>query len=242
MKSISIVNSSYIIESKTMKMVNLFISGLKEIIPEIKIKIFNISEWQINTCNGCGNCWFNEPGVCVFKDDFSINIKNIIDSDTLIFSNPIWVGSGNHLYRIFTERMICLVKPDFELNKNLLGHKKMNNTNFNKIILFSSCALSGLHNFSSLVEHYKSLSYLMDIEIDLPVLKPQSIETLYYNDDQKKHLFELCHNLGKEYAKNNTMNHVLLEKIAHSNLSIQEYIGLIDNRQKKIRQNYELKK
>ncbi len=237
MKTISVINTSYMSDSKTMGLVSHFLRGLNDILPEIQVNFFNISDWQFQTCTGCGNCWFKEPGECVFKDDFSKNLKNVFNADTLIFSNPIWVGSGNHLFRNFTERMICLFKPDFELNEDRFGHKKSLKTNFNKILLFSSCALPGLHNFDPIIEHYKSFKYLMNLEIDNPLLKPQSIETIYYNSEEKQKLSDLCYGAGVAYAKNNQMDKGILEDISKSILSTDQYINLMNDRQLEIRQN-----
>ncbi len=218
-----------------MKLVNPFIEGIIEVYPDLEVTRFNISEWEFNSCTGCGHCWFKKPGDCIFNDSFSENITKIIKSDLIIFSCPIWVGTGNHLFRNFTERLICTVKPDFELNGDVYGHKRLPSVKINKMILFSTCALPGLHNFTPIYEHYKSLGQLMDIEIENPIFKYQSLEMYSYNDNEKNELFKLCFKLGKSFAINNSVNYELTHQIATPANDIKEYIKMVDIRQAEIR-------
>jgi len=241
MKRISIINTSYLSDSKTMKLVNSFVEGMMSVDNNIMVKTINVSEWHISTCKGCGNCWFNKKDKCKFNDDFTKNIKIISETDLIIFSCPIWAGSGNHLFRNFTERLLSLVKPDFEYNGNRLGHKKKNNVILDSSILFSTCAMPGKHNFEPLIQHLLSFEYLADIKFVGAVLKPQSHEILYYSVEEINNLTEKCFLLGKDFQLNNTLNHSLLNKILQPNYSTEKYLELITKRQDGIRENYRIK-
>lgn len=238
MKKITIINTSYLPDSKTMELVNSFIKGMKSINNDLIIKTFNISKWKISNCTGCGNCWFNQNDKCVFDDDFSKNIKNIYETDLLIFSCPIWVGSGNHLFRSFTERLISLVKPDFEYNGNKLGHKKKKYVILNDILLFSTCAMPGKHNFDPLIQHVSSLEYLANINYIGAILKPQSLEIPYYSNNEKNTLANNCFILGQEFQLNKSLNKSILNKIFQANYSTEDYLNLIKKRQEEIRKQY----
>ncbi|GEM_PF-2426545 len=235
MHNFLIINSSYLDNGKTLNMAKNFMEGYLSVIPETKINIINLKNWKIIPCNGCLNCWFKNPGKCVNNDDFTKNFELIINASQIIFTNPIWIGTGNHLFKIFTERMICLLKPDFEKTKGKIGHNKQIKSNLYKILLFSSCALPGMHNFTPMIEHYKSFEYLMNMDIDSPVLKSQSLELYYYNENELKLFNHYCFNAGVFYAKNNMMPNEILNEIFQNKFNIDEYLKIIKQRQIDIR-------
>ncbi|MGN0032894.1 MAG: hypothetical protein ACI358_03825 [Candidatus Limimorpha sp.] len=44
-------------------------------------KIINAGGMNISHCVGCNYCWLKHPGVCVFKDDYDLIIKELVVSD-----------------------------------------------------------------------------------------------------------------------------------------------------------------
>lgn len=238
MKNICVVNTSYQANSKTMFLTNSFVEGLLNFNKSIKINFLNLSNLDIKFCSGCGKCWFDTQNICKYNDDFTKNIETISKSELIIFSCPIWVGSGNHLFRIFTERFIALTKPDFEYNGDKVGHKKKHNVILDSILLISTCALPEKHNFEPLIKHLESLEYLADMKLKGAVLKAQSLEMLYYSDEEKEELKKKCIKLGEYYAQNLELSQKLLDEIYKPKLPIDEYLNLVKTRQNYIRTKF----
>ncbi len=238
MKNICIVNTSYLKESKTIFLVNSFIDGMKSVKPELNVHTLNIAEWEISNCTGCGNCWFNENDNCVYEDDFTKNIEIISKSDLIIFSCPIWVGSGNHLFRTFTERLISLVEPGFVFNGTKLGHAKKKHVNLNTLLLFSTCAMTGIHNFDPIIQHVKSLEYLANIKYIGAILKAQSLEIPYYTPEEKIVLKNKCFNAGENFQISGKIESSIIDDIFRPKLEVKKYIELINKRQNNISKKY----
>lgn len=67
-------------------LVNEFIRGAEE--KGHKIERFDIPFLDIHPCIGCNHCGMSGP--CVFNDDMPKILDSIMDSDMIVFSNPIY--------------------------------------------------------------------------------------------------------------------------------------------------------
>ncbi|MGM0650962.1 MAG: flavodoxin family protein, partial [Bacteroidota bacterium] len=231
MHKISVINTSYNPEGKTMFLTNAFMKGFKSKYPAAETKVFHLAQWNFNVCQGCLDCWFKHPGQCVHDDDFSRYIKHINESYMVIFACPVWVGNANHLFRNFTERFICCIKPFFEKIGDMYGHKTLDDVKIKEAVMITTCALPGIHNFEPIIQHLKSFEYLTDIKFIGAVVKPQSLEVLYYTAKEKNDLAEKCFLLGEKFRLTNSLDHSLLNKILQSKYSTKKYLELITKRQ-----------
>ena len=71
----------------------------------------NVSDYNIRGCLGCNACQkhLNVPG-CIQKDDFDKTIHEIINSDLIIYSTPVYVWDFTSQMKALIDRHYCLVK------------------------------------------------------------------------------------------------------------------------------------
>lgn len=87
------------------------------------IEIIDMSGLEVKSCIGCFNCWVKTPGVCVHKDDMSLNYTKIIHSDRLILLMPIRQVFLDHHVKAFIDRLIPLYHPYIGIYHGELMHE-----------------------------------------------------------------------------------------------------------------------
>ncbi len=68
----------------------------------------------INGCQACMGC--KKLGKCIVKDDVSEILDKIADSDSVIFSTPVYFGRPSAQYAILEDRMFSFIGPNNSLN------------------------------------------------------------------------------------------------------------------------------
>jgi len=102
---------------------NTLLKNLK-VSEESTVKIFNLRNYSIKQCVGCFDCWLKTPGICRFKDDEEMLLREIITSDLLIFTSPLIMGMYSALLKRFQDRMIPIIHPYIEIVNNECHHRK----------------------------------------------------------------------------------------------------------------------
>lgn len=87
-----------------------------------EIKVFKLREMDIKYCIGCWDCWVKTPGECVFQDDQTEILKNIVHSDVLVFLSPIVMGYTSSVLKRTHDRLIPLVHPYISMIKGESHH------------------------------------------------------------------------------------------------------------------------
>lgn len=72
-----------------------------------EVKRFYLADMEIQPCTGCFSCRKKER--CVRRDDMSELFREIVDSDFVIFSSPIYCFSTNSLYNRMFERLYPMI-------------------------------------------------------------------------------------------------------------------------------------
>ena len=75
-------------KSDTMHITRAFLEGMKEAAPQ-DIHILHTIDQHIEYCTGCFSCMRN-GGTCIHNDDMKAILEEILDSDLLIWSFPLY--------------------------------------------------------------------------------------------------------------------------------------------------------
>ncbi len=73
-------------------------------------KWYDIKKLNIANCLGCAGC--RRSGKCVIKDDMTELLKEITNSDAVVFASPIYMMQMNVYIKKFIERLWPLMKND----------------------------------------------------------------------------------------------------------------------------------
>lgn len=88
------------------------------------IKIFDLRKMNIAYCRGCWNCWVKTPGECIFNDDQTDILRNIVRSELLVFLTPITMGFITYQLKKTQDRLIPLIHPYIEIYNNESHHRR----------------------------------------------------------------------------------------------------------------------
>jgi len=98
--------------SKTRLMLDALTEGMRDAGAEVDV--VNLREKKISTCRGCMCCWTKTPGVCVLKDDMTMDLyPRWLDSDLAVYAFPLYHFTLNADMKAFVERTLPAIQPFF---------------------------------------------------------------------------------------------------------------------------------
>ena len=82
---------------------------------------YKLTEMNISLCLGCFNC--RKTGACVTNDDMQLLHKEIQASDAIIIGSPVYMWQVSGQTKLFMDRLLPFIKPDFTTRLN--GKKRL---------------------------------------------------------------------------------------------------------------------
>ena len=85
-----------------------FLSNLQAM-GDVEIEIVRLSDYQIETCQGCKVCFEKGEAHCPLKDDRDVLIEKMMASDGVVFASPNYAFQVSALMKTFLDRLafIC---------------------------------------------------------------------------------------------------------------------------------------
>lgn len=77
---------------------------------------YKLTEMDISLCLGCFNC--RETGACVTNDDMQLLHEEIQASDVIIIGSPVYMWQVSGQTKLFMDRLVPFIKPDFTTRLN----------------------------------------------------------------------------------------------------------------------------
>ena len=93
-------------KSDTMHITRAFLDGMKEAAPQ-EVHIVDIINKHIEYCTGCFTCKRN-GGECIHNDDMKALLDEVLESDLLLFSYPLYCYGMPAPMKAFTDRTMPL--------------------------------------------------------------------------------------------------------------------------------------
>ena len=91
-------------KSDTMHITRAFLEGMNEV-SEQEIQLIHVIDKHIEYCTGCFACKLN-GGTCIHNDDMRAILEEILESDLLLFSYPLYsYGMPAHLKALLDRTM-----------------------------------------------------------------------------------------------------------------------------------------
>lgn len=99
-------------ESYTAMMLNRLVEGMREAGADVEVA--NLREKKIKHCIGCMTCWTKTPGICVQKDDMTLDLfPKWSACDLVIYATPLYYHTINATMAKFMERTLPAALPFF---------------------------------------------------------------------------------------------------------------------------------
>jgi multimeric flavodoxin WrbA len=109
MKKILVLNGGPHKTGNTMTLVNEVLKTIKD--TEIEVKTYNLNTMQIKGCQGCYAC--KKTGNCIIKDDMQQIYQDINDTDSIIFSTPVFMWQMSAQLKLTIDRLFPYLKDDY---------------------------------------------------------------------------------------------------------------------------------
>ena len=214
-------------KSKTALILNPFIEGLEE--GGAQVELFYIKDLTINPCQGDFSCYFSTPGICYQTDDMKDLLDKFIEAELWIFASPVYVDGINGPMKTLMDRMIPLMKPEYEIVNNHCRHPLRNEVNDGMIALVSNCGFWGLDNFDSLLTHIKAFSENFKRRFVGALLRPHGPIL-----KGRTEIFDAARKAGYQLATEGEISKKTLDEISQEIVTREKFVNEINVRTRKI--------
>lgn len=196
-------------KSDTMHITRAFLAGMVDEMPQ-EITVVNVIDKHIEYCRGCFSCKLN-GGNCVINDDMKEIIEQILASDLLVFSFPLYCYAMPAPLKVLIDRTMPVSSMAMQKSGDRYEHVAQTDFSHLKYVMICGCGFpNSAHNFEPAVAQFK-LSFPNNHTI---IIIPES---LMFNADEAKTVtkprLELVRQAGREYAVNGAIGGDLLKKI-----------------------------
>ena len=196
-------------KSDTMHITRAFLEGMKEAEPQ-EINTIHVVDRHIEYCTGCFSCMRN-GGTCIHNDDMSEILEEILASDLLIWSFPLYCYGMPAPLKSLLDRTLPL--SSMAMQKVGERYEHVGQTDFSHLRYLMICGRgfpNSTHNFEPAVAQFK-LCFPGDHTI---LTVPESP---MFNASEAAVVTEpglaRVKKAGKQYAGNGEIDAVLLSEI-----------------------------
>lgn len=195
--------------SDTMCMTRAFIKGMNEA-GENAVHTIHLIDRHIEYCTGCFSCMKN-GGECIHKDDMKGLLEEILESDLLIFSFPLYCYGMPAPMKAFIDRTLPLSSMAMRKVGERYEHVEQADFSHLKYLMICGCGFpNSQHNFEPAVAQFKLCfpnhhtiitvpeSPMFNVLEAAPVTKPR---------------LALIRQAGRRYAESGKIEPELLEQI-----------------------------
>jgi multimeric flavodoxin WrbA len=214
-------------KSDTMHITRAFLEGMSEV-SEQKIQLIHVIDKHIEYCTGCFACKLN-GGTCIHNDDMRAILEEILTSDLLLFSYPLYsYGMPAHL-KALLDRTMPLSSMAMQKVGDRYEHVCQADFSRLRYLMICGCGFpNSKHNFEPAVAQFKLCFPNNHTIITIP-------ESPMFNapeaDVVTKPRLELVKKSGKQYAEKGTIDADLLAEIGSPMIPEDMYARITNGEQ-----------
>ncbi len=196
-------------KSDTMHITRAFLDGMNEK-TENKIKIINAVEKHIEYCTGCFSCKRN-GGTCIYHDDMGEILGEILESDVLLLSFPLYCYGMPAPLKALIDRTMPLSSLAMKKVGERYEHVGQADFSHLRYLMICGCGFpNSEHNFEPAVAEFKLIFPNNHTVITVP-------ESPMFNAPEAaevtKPRLEFVKKAGAQYAENGKIEKALLASI-----------------------------
>lgn len=210
--------------SDTMHITRAFLEGMKKAGSQ-EINIINVIDRHIEYCTGCFACKYN-GGTCIHNDDMRPILEEILDSDLLLFSFPLYsYGMPAHL-KALLDRTLPLSSMAMRKVGDRFEHVEQADFSRLRYLMICGCGFpNSRHNFEPAVLQFKLCFPCDHTIITVP-------ESPMFNAPEAaivtKPRLELVEQAGKQYAESGVIDSALMEQICSPMIPEDQYAAIVN--------------
>ena len=211
-------------KSDTMHITRAFLNGMKEAAPQ-DIHIIHTIDQHIEYCTGCFSCMRN-GGTCIHDDDMRMILEEILDSDLLLFSFPLYCYGMPASLKALLDRTLPLSNMAMRKVGDRYEHVGQADFSHLKYMMICGCGFpNSRHNFEPALAQFKLCFPRNRTMITVP-------ESPMFNVPEAAAVTEprlkLIQQAGRHYAETGEIEASLLDEITSPMIPEEQYAAIVN--------------
>ena len=210
--------------SDTMHITRAFLEGMQETATQ-DIHVIDVIDRHIEYCTGCFACKRN-GGTCIHNDDMKAILNEILESDLLLFSFPLYSYGMPAPLKALLDRTMPL--SSMAMKKVGDRYEHVGQADFSRLRYMMICGCgfpNSKHNFEPAVAQFKQCFPCNHTIITIP-------ESPMFNAPEAKIVteprLELVRQAGKQFAETGEINSALLAEIGSPMIPEEQYAAIVN--------------
>ena len=211
-------------QSDTMCITRAFLEGMQEVALQ-DIKTIHVIDSHIEYCTGCFSCMKN-GGKCIHNDDMRSILEEILETDLLVFSFPLYCYGMPAPLKALLDRTLPL--SSMAMHKVGDRYEHVGQADYSRLhyLMICGCGFpNSTHNFEPAIAQFKLCFPNNRTIITVP-------ESPMFNAPEAavvtKPRLELIRNAGKGYAISGTIDDILLTEICSPMIPGETYASIVN--------------
>jgi multimeric flavodoxin WrbA len=221
MKVVAVNGSPRMEKGYTHVVLTPFIEGM--IHAGADVELFYARRLAIKPCIGDFSCWYERPGVCVFKDDMELLYPKLSEAEVLVLATPVYIPLPGEMQNLIN-RMIPLAEPLLETREGRTRARFRPSVQIRQIVLVSVGGWWEKENMAVVVHIAEELSRNTSVEYAGAVLRPHAflMEEGGEVTEAGAAVLEAARRAGHELISDGRMDPVTLAAVSRPLVSQEE--------------------
>ena len=210
--------------SDTLRITNAFLDGMQDAAAQ-QIHTIHVIDSHIEYCAGCFACMRN-GGTCIHDDDMRKILEEILDSDLLIWSFPLYCYGMPAPLKALLDRTLPLSSMAMQKVGDRYEHVGQADFSHLRYVMICGCGFpNSKHNFEPAVAQFKLCFPGGHTIITIP-------ESPMFNvpeaDSVATPRLSLVRQAGEQYAQGGSISQTLLEEIGSPMIPEDQYAAIVN--------------
>jgi multimeric flavodoxin WrbA len=211
-------------KSDTMHVTRAFLEGMNEAGPQ-EIHTVHVIDRHIEYCTGCFACMHN-GGTCVHDDDMREILNEILDSDLLIWSFPLYAYGMPAPLKNLLDRTLPLSSMTMRKVGDRYAHVGQADVSKLRYLMICGCGFpNSKHNFEPAVAQFQLCFRSRRTVVTVPESPMFSAPEAAAVTGPR---LELVKRAGKQYAESGEIDEALLAEIGSPMIPEEIYAAIVN--------------
>ena len=211
-------------KSDTMHITRAFLKGMQDAAPQ-EIHVIDVMDRHIEYCTGCFACKMN-GGTCIHDDDMRAILDEILESDLLLFSFPLYCYGMPAPLKALLDRTMPLSSMAMRKVGDRYAHVGQADFSHLKYLMICGCGFpNSKHNFEPAVMQFRLCFPGNHTIITVP-------ESPMFNAPEAAVVTEprlaLVRQAGKQYAQTGGIDEALLSELGSPMIPEEQYAAIVN--------------
>ena len=214
-------------KSDTMHITRAFLEGMKDAGPQ-EIHVIDVIDRHIEYCTGCFACKMN-GGTCIHDDDMKEILEEILDSELLLFSFPLYCYGMPASLKVLLDRTMPLSSMAMQKVGDRYEHVGQADFSRLRYMMICGCGFpNSKQNFEPAVGQFKLCFPCNHTVMTIP-------ESPMFNAPEAAVVTEprlgLVRRAGKQYAETGEIDAAMLSEIGSPMIPEEQYAAIVNGAQ-----------